>query len=335
MSRRNRDGNNRGNNNGNNQNRQVVAIPDEVKCFATWDREKYHKQVKGAYSKKEEKKYYWDDKLICLGPTIEFLCKYGNMQNNPKVQEIKDLSYAQFCDRDQKLVKKIIKTIKNGDGDVIENLQYLPILLREIMTQAIKYKDELIKEGEEPVPVESLCELAELILKKKIKKFAKKGIPENLAYDILLVAPEKDALKYNRFSRVKQLFDVLYLHAGNNVAIDVPAVFKAAIDVNDYPMVISYALQERKEKTKNFNDNQMKFFVDVNEWIFDQLEEMDDSDIRRIIENYVRARSKDAMNGNDSNRRYFLSSLPSEDYPNVVRIINDIKNKNPESEKYL
>ena len=150
-------------------------------------------------------------------------------------------------------------------------------------------------------------------MKKKIKKFAKKGIPENLAYDILLVVPEKDALKYNRFSRVKQLFDVLYLHAGNNVAIDVPAVFKAAIDVNDYPMVISYALQERKEKTKNFNDNQMKFFVDVNEWIFDQLEEMDDSDIRRIIENYVRARSKDAMNGNDSNRRYFLSSITSED----------------------
>ena len=334
MSRRNRDGNNRGNNNGNNQNIQV-AIPDEVKCFATWDREKYHKQVKGAYSKKEEKKYFWDDKLICLGPTIDFLCKYGNMQNNEKVQNIKDLSFAQFCDRDQKLTKKIIKTIKDGEGDMIENLQYLPILLREIMAQAIKYKEELIKEGEEPVPVETLCELAELILKKKIKKFVKKGIPEDLAYDVLLVMPEKDALKYNRFTRVKMLFDVLYMYAGKNIQIDVPTIFKAVIDVNDYPMVISYALQERKEKTKGFNDNQMKFFVDVNEWIFDQMEDMDDSDIRRIIEKYVAARKRDAMNGNDSNRRYFLTSLPSEDYPNVCRIITEIKNKNAEAEKYL
>ena len=327
-------GRNRGGNN-NNQNQKQVMIPEEVKCFATWDRETYHKQVKGAYSKNEEKKYFWDDKLICLGPTIDFLCKYGNMQNNEKVQNIKDLSFAQFCDRDQKLTKKIIKTIKDGEGDMIENLQYLPILLREIMAQAIKYKEDLIKEGEEPVPVETLCELAELILKKKIKKFVKKGIPEDLAYDVLLVMPEKDALKYNRFSRVKQLFDVLYLHAGNNVAIDVEKLFKAAIDVNDYPMVISYALQERKEKTKGFNDNQMKFFVDVNEWIFDQLEDMDDPDIRRIIENYVNSRKRDAMNGNDTNRRYFLSSLPADDYPNVTRIINDIKNRNKDSEKYL
>ena len=323
--------NNRNNNRGNNQ----VVIPDEVKCFATWDRETYHKQVKGAYSKKEEKKYFWDDKLICLGPTIDFLCRYGSIRDNQKVQDIKDQSYAQFCDRDQKLVKKIIKTIKNGDGEVIENLQYLPIILREIMTDALKYKDELEKEGVEPVPIEGMSELCELILKKKIKKLVKKGIPDNLAYDVLLVMPEKDALKYNRFTRVKMLFDVLYMYAGKNIQIDVPTIFKAVIDVNDYPMVISYALQERKEKTKGFNDNQMKFFVDVNEWIFDQMEDMDDSDIRRIIEKYVAARKRDAMNGNDSNRRYFLTSLPSEDYPNVCRIITEIKNKDAEAEKYL
>lgn len=334
MSRGNRNGNNRDSNRNNQQ--KTVIVPEEVKSFATWDRETYHKHMKtGGFSKKEEKKYYWDDKLVTLGPTIDFLCKYGNMQNNEKVQNIKDLSFAQFCDRDQKLTKKIIKAIKDGEGDMIENLQYLPILLREIMAQAIKYKEEIIKDGGEPVPVETLCALAELILKKKIKKLVKKGIPEDLAYDVLLVMPEKDALKYNRYSRVKQLFDVLYLHAGNNVPIDVAKIFKATIDVNDYPMVISYALQERKEKTKGFNDNQMKFFVDINEWLFDQLEDMDDPDIRRIIENYVKARSRDAMNGNDTNRRYFLSSLPADEYPNVTRIINDIKNRNKEAEKYL
>ena len=272
--------------------------------------------------------------MICLGPAILFLCKFGNSQD-PKIKEIKELSYAQFCDRDQKLVKKIIKTIKKGESDYIENLTYLPIILREIMTDATKYKEELIKSGEEPVPIEGMCELSELILKKRIKKLVKKGIPENLAYDVLLIVPEKDALKFNRYGRVRQLFDVLYLYAGNNINIEVETLFDALIDKNDYPFVISYALQERKEKTKSFNDVQMKFFVDTNEWIFDQLEEMDDHDIRNIIENYIRIREKDAAQGKDGNRRYFLSSLPESDYPNVTRVIKSIKNNKPEAEKYL
>lgn len=321
-------------NRGGNNNRRPVEIPEQVKAFAKWDRDTYHKQVKGSYSKKDEKKYFWEDKLICLGPTILFLCKFGNSQD-PKVKEIKDLSYAQFCDRDQKLVKKIIKTIKKGESEMIENLTYLPIILREIMTDATKYKEELIKAGDEPVPVEGMCELSEMILKKRIKKLVKKGIPENLAYDVLLVVPEKDAIKFNRYTRVRQLFDVLYLYAGNNVAIDVPKLFDLIIDKNDYGFVISYALQERKEKTKGFNDTQMKFFVETNEWIFDQLEEMDDRDIKDIIENYIRIRSKDAAQGKDGNRRYFLSSLPESDYPNITRVINTIKKNNPESEKYL
>ena len=100
-------------------------------------------------------------------------------------------------------------------------------------------------------------------------------------------------------------------------------------------IIISYALQERKEKFKGFNDVQMKFVVETNEWIFDQLEDMDDHEIKQIIENYIRVRSKDAAQGKDGNRRYFLSSLPESDYPNITRVIKMIKNNNPDAEKYL
>jgi hypothetical protein len=316
-----------------------VIIPDEVKSFATWDREAYHKRVKGVYSKKEEKHYYWEDKLICLGTAIEFFCRFGNNQD-PKIQELKGQTYAQFVDRDQKLIKKIMKVIKSGEGEMIENLNYLPIILREILTDATKFNAQIEAkspevEGEEPIPVESICALAELILKKKIKKLTKKDIPENLAFDLLLVMPEKDALRFGKYTRAKYLFDVLYMYAENNVLIDVPAIFKALVDTNDYPVVIGYALQERKEKTKGFNDNQMKFFVDVNEWIFDIMEDMDDSEIRNIIQNYIRIRKKDSAAGKDGNRRYFLSSLPEDDYPNVSRIIKNIKAQQPDCEKFL
>ena len=79
----------------------------------------------------------------------------------------------------------------------------------------------------------------------------------------------------------------------------------------------------------------MKFVVETNEWIFDQLEDMDDHEIKQIIENYIRVRSKDATQGKDGNRRYFLSSLPESDYPNITRVIKMIKNNNPDAEKYL
>ena len=54
-----------------------------------------------------------------------------------------------------------------------------------------------------------------------------------------------------------------------------------------------------------------------------------------IVENYIRVRSKDATQGKDGNRRYFLSSLPESDYPNITRVIKMIKNNNPDAEKYL
>ena len=179
-----------------------------------------------------------------------------------------------------------------------------------------------------------LYELNYLILKKKLKKAAKKGINEDVALDVLSVIPTNDAMKYSKYFRAKSVLEILYMHAAKK-QIDFKKVIKLLVDEENYDVFISYALQERKEKVQKFNENQKTFFNEVTSWVFEELEEMDISTIRAIIENYVKTRKQDDMAGKDGNRRYFLSSLPADDFPNICKVVEQMKNKNSDYEKYL
>ena len=57
------------------------------------------------------------------------------------------------------------------------------------------------------------------------------------------------------------------------------------------------------------------------------MEEMEDSiDRDRIIQAYLITRKDDARINRDSARRYILSSVPEEMYPNVVKSVNSVTN---------
>jgi hypothetical protein len=65
------------------------------------------------------------------------------------------------------------------------------------------------------------------------------------------------------------------------------------------------------------------------------MEGMSKSEIREILENYIRVRRRDDGQGKDSNRRYYLSSLPESDYPKIVKCVNELISANDENKKYL
>lgn len=310
-----------------------IKIPGEVKSFAFTSFKKFRKE-NPEYSKKEAKEEYWYLKLTeGLPATIDFLCAKGHIQND-EIQEIKNEVFRQFADPEKDLLKHLTKFLKDYESEYIENLIYLPILLRGIIKDMVEYeKDPECMANLDPTSLSDLCEK---ILKKRLKKLTKNGIPSEFAYDILLVVPEKDAItKYGGFARARQLFDVLYFYAEKNYKIDPEKLFDLITDDEGEQIIIGFALQERREKTKTFNENQMAFFVNTNGWIFDTMENIEDHEIRRILTNYIRIRKRDAANGKDGNRRYFLNSLPEDDYPNIVRIIKGIKAKDPEAEKFL
>ena len=319
-----------------NQNRKV-RIPDEVKEFGKAKYKKYKKENKEYFdSKKEMKESFYSSQAYNLQYVIDFLVQKKHLPDED-IQEIKGKCYAQIAGEDgEDFVKYLKKAYKNGDLDDMENIQYLPILLYD-MIAAIN-KQNSIMEAENPEAAlydpSDLYELSELIMGKKLKKMEKKGINHDLAFDILSVVPAPRAMKYSPYFRVKSIFDLMYQHASKE-KVEFAKILKLTLKGEYDEIVVGYALQERKEKYERFNDSQKALFNDISEWVFNTLEDMDAALIKDIIKTYVKTRKRDAAQGKDGNRRYFLSSLPETLYPRICKAIEGIKAADSEAEKYL
>ena len=100
-------------------------------------------------------------------------------------------------------------------------------------------------------------------------------------------------------------------------------------------VVILFCLLERKDKFASFNENQQKFFIQINGWIFDVMEDMERNQVESILNTYVDTRKRDESNGRDGNRRYFLKSLPETDYPRVRKVIDRMLESDSSVEKYF
>ena len=83
------------------------------------------------------------------------------------------------------------------------------------------------------------------------------------------------------------------------------------------------------------DENQQKFFISINEWIFSMMEEMDRNRIEAILNQYVETRKRDDQQNRDENRRYFIKSLPEDEYENVCKVVKHMIEMKPEIEKYF
>ena len=326
---RNRNNNGRPNNNPN-------MIPDVVKEFMDLNWETYKKKNKKYFdSKKELREDYYDTLIFSLPEVIDFIIRKGHNQNQA-IQEAKDQCLVKFSGPDsEKFVEFLTERIDEDGADSIENVILLPIILHEMIGMILAFNKEHENEPDQLLAMpDELFKLSETILKKRLKKAEKKGIPNNLAFDLLSIMPSKDAIEYSPWFRVRQVFDVIYQHASNE-NLNFEKLMKFLFREDAYPYIIGYALQERKDKYRGFNESQKKIFNDINTWIFTELEEMDVDDICDILRNYVKVRKNDAQQGKDSNRRYYIASLPENMYPHICKAVARIKNQDSEAEKYL
>lgn len=319
-----------------NRQRNGGGIPTAVRNFAEISFKEYKDDNKGYFdSKKELKKDYFATLSYDLPDVIVWILRNGHVQN-PEVQEIKNKCYAKLAGdegRGPAFIKYLTKYLETDM--FIEHIELFPIILHEIISDILKFNEEHKDKPEEMVEKpDELFALYEVILKKRIKKAKKKGIPEDLVFDLLGVMPVKEAAEYSGFFRVRGIFEILYKYAETN-AVPFANVIEFLFDENDYRYVIGYALQERRDKTKSFTEMQKKLFNDINEWIFPHLEDLEKSDIKSILENYIGVRKRDASQGKDSVRRYYITSLPTSIYPRIGKVVEQIKNNDPEAEKYL
>lgn len=314
----------------NNQKREF-KIPDDVKTFASLTEKKYRKKYADEYEdKKDQKKGYYEMLIGELPEVIKLLVNYSHI---PQVMELKSDIYERLFDK--KLIKKITKRIDKEGTDEIENSELLPIIIYDVIKEA---SAQHAKEKEEdadakPFDLSDLVSLSNLILRKKMKKLEKAGVSRELAFDCLSVVPTSKVLDKGKY-RMRYLMQVIYTHAKTE-EIDFGTLMKYVVTQNYYQALIVYLLLERKSEYVNMDDKQKDFFNKVSDWVFNTLEEMDKMDIRETLLAYFNARKADKKNNKDSNRRFFIGTLPENDFPNITKVIAKIKDSDSSIEEFL
>lgn len=313
------------------ENKGGFRIHTDVEKMSELNFKKFKKKNKDCFDgKKEMKRAYYAMLVDLLPETISLLVRYSHIR---EVVEIKDSLYEKLVD------PQMIKVLKNcvEDKEDIDNINLLPIVIRDIINLAKQQEvaDKAEGENTDHYDVSDLIELSHLILKKKLKKMKNAGIDEDVAFDALSVIPHAKVLKDKQINyRMRVLMSVLYEHAKTK-EIDFGKLITMLIPEEYANVVILFCLLERKDKFVNFNENQQKFFISINEWLFNVMEEMDRSSIEAILNNYIETRKRDESQGRDGNRRYFIKSLPENEYPRITKVIKHLLETKPEVEKYF
>ena len=131
------------------------------------------------------------------------------------------------------------------------------------------------------------------------------------------------------------VFAVLYEHAKTKTITleQLSDILKQVVGKKNMSGVITFALLEKKDRLNHLNDSQKTLFNTITEYCFTNMESMEHDEIKGIIQGYIQARKKDAEQNRDGNRRYYISSLPAEDYPKIMKVVNKIMNE--DNKKYL
>ena len=316
-----------------NKNERQVKINKDAKDFAKITFKRYKKENKEWYdSKKELKEGYSLHLLDLLPETINFIVKYGYIQNE-EVKEVKNEAYAKINDPD--FIKRLKKELK--DGNKIDNIKLLPIIIKEILAEAKRVNDKALAEDPNAklFDMTDVIELSQMILKKRIKKMTKLGIDATLAFDVLSIIPCEKALESSQFYRIHSFYDCLYEHA-KNTTVPFEQLMDVLVKEEYYPVFITFALLERKEKFLKLTDAQKTLYLDISNWCFKTMEkDLKKEEIESIIKTYITGRKRDDSRGKDGNRRYALSSLSTEDYPRITKVINTMVVDDDSIKKYL
>lgn len=308
-------------------------VKKSVRKFAEASFKSFKKKNKDFYdSKKELRNGYIITLIDYLPDVIEFIVKYSHIDNND-VREAKHgvlekLSNPEF-------IKVLKKELKN-DND-IENIKFYPIIIGMMIKEAARINSIALEENPnaQTYDTSDLTDLSKMILKKKIKKFVKNDISEDIALDVLSVIPCREILNTSPSFRIRMFYETIYAIAMKK-EVQFGKILDILVNEEDYPLFITFALLERKEKFTKLTDLQKKVYMDISTWCFVQMEDkLKKDDVKNIIKYYVKTRQNDDVHNKDSNRRYHLSSLPESDYPKLKAIIDEMIARDDSIKKYL
>lgn len=302
---------------------------------------KYSKRYGSHYdSKKTIRKMFFEDLTYTLPSVVSWIIRNGFRQNmNSDTRKIKAAIYDQFTNEKTgaKYVNYLCKKYENDDTENIANFQFLPIILSDIIREETKKNNKTDKDNQ--FNTDYLYDACALLTKSLTKKLRKKGVSDDAAFDIACAIPSKEL--FGAFGKgtgryeAGILINLLYTLAKKGEDVPVDKIFGTLVDDEYEVDIIYYALRERKDKFSSFDTKQKSVYSEINEWIFNKLEKYDKDLIYSILKEYINDRKKDDRNNRDTNRRYFISSLPESDYKRINKVVHKLLKEDENNKKYL
>lgn len=330
---------NKNKNNGN-RNASDFKIPKDVTKGFMITFKKWKKENDFYSGKKEAKKAFFAEKLDIFGHSvIPLLVKYG-FRN--EVKEIKNDLYEVITDPD--FVKVTFKSVDKGDG--FENMVLYPIVVQDIGEALARQAKAEAAEGNNVVPdMDDMLETSKAILAKRLKKAKKMGIDEATSYSCLSIIPTVEILNIKNDERSSKKFYIYrkLLTAMYSLAKDKPLSVKVD-DLIEFvfrkgeeyiPTFIACVILEKKERQNSMTETQKRLFNDLTTWAFGKLETLDKETINLVLNLYVNVRKDDENNNRDSARRFYISSLPENEYPKTLAAMKKIIDRSEDNKKYF
>lgn len=320
---------------------------------------KFRKSLKGICDTKKEMKENFISMVACdLDEVIPWTLSYGyrpprklkNGKTDDDNRKIREAIFSKFVNEKWSidLVKYITKKYKKREFEEWMWIDCLPFLVKDIIRDLNKFNrekeamDPSAKENGDLIDTKPYYKLCETILKKKIRALEECGLSEDAAFDVACTFPSSSLLEFGRrpYNPTMQYFCsqfvfLLYDLAKRNETVNFTKIVKV-LELGEYEdILIRFIIREKRAKIKTFTAKQKALFNDITYWALDKMNTFPKDVIVDILKYYVKDRKRDESQGRDDSRRFYLSSVPEEDYKKIHKAVKILSKEDETAKKYL
>jgi len=292
------------------------------------------------HNKKRLEKAYSEAALEGLNKAVKILAENPEGKKINKVKEGVDniISNSDVMKRVAKLYDK--------NPDQYTNMIFLPNM---IMNTIAYYSSDAISEEEkeiaESLNKEELAVFCEKILKKKIKRYKKMGLDDEVAFQLAVAVPTAKLFKNNR-KWYKRLIQCMYDMAVVS-DIDVDTILKAVISIDKDKEISKkdflegffseFILQRSTNKNHSFTDNQKDLHDSLIEKTLIYLDNLKSRRLKDILKQYIKRRKTAEEYKNDTKRviKFIDHANSNSAYGNIKAVVQELIADNSTNELYL
>lgn len=326
--------------------KSVLELQLSPKKFA----KKYNIKLK-AKKKKDKKrllkklqKEYTAHAINGLNKAVKILAENPDTskKNDKKINKVKN--GVENIILNPVVMKKIAKNYKK-DPESYSNIKYLPYM---IMNTIAYYKRDGISDEEkevfESIDCDSLITFCEKILKKQIKKYEKKGLTPEVAYQMATVIPTAKLFKERQWIKrmITSMYDIAEVQE-----VDIDSIVKSVLKIDKKKQISKkeflekffseFIMMKSSNKTAKYSDTQKELHEGLIERTLVYLDNLKSRKCREILKNYIKRRKSAEKYKNDSKRviKFTDHANSNSPYTNIKKVVTSLIEDNASNELYL